>query len=652
MSDSDKQALLSGEASIPYKITILGDTEEDNIELTEDDIVSTTYEDYRYVDTATICIGQFVARTISGTLVNPEENMIIEDKEIKVELGIKTNESTTYYSLGNFLITVPENNTVKDKTSFEAMDYTKKFNKEFDASGITFPCTAMELAQYCCEQCGVELGTTNFENDGFIVPNNQYEPGDTYRKVMQDIGKLAYSWVRIDWDNKCYLDFDIPSSTIDQYNDITPYDYYDLTIQDEVFGPVNRVVIGMSDVEGENAYIEDADSIEKNGVFELQIMDNNITYTPELRQQAILGASRLFGLTYQPVEINTTGHPWLLGKELIRIEKLDGTTITTIPFDRTIEYGGHIKTNLTSSADTRVETEYKNPGDLENTMRQTRIIVDKQNQTINSIVSQTEGNTSQISQMQQTIDSIQNMFQITGGDNDIKNSVGLFENDYWENSETGEFFRGYDADLITDTISSSKIGVKNGKTNTTVDNIVNLATTEIRTLSFKVINDANTTTTIRLRGNTTLVEKTIDYECHLEEFSFQYTPDSPNLVLEIESETDHDGWGYVTDLMSNIGEATTWEPAKDEIVGTVLKLSRQGLTVYCTGSDIATLMSSQGFQIRRFQNNELYEIITEFTDKGIVTKDISCNSIKVKTMMTDVINVDGNDTVIMYIRSE
>lgn len=422
MSDSDKQALIDGTATIPFRITILGETEDENVVLTEYDITDVTYEDYRYVDTATICIGQFVAREISGTIVTTNLNTSIENKEIKVEMGVKTDSTTTYYSLGNFLVTLPENDDVDDTLSFEAMDYTKKFNQEFDATGLTFPCTALQLAQYCCNKCGVELATTTFTNSTFIVPNNQYETGDTYRKVMQDIGKLAYSWIRIGWDNKCYIDFSVPSSTVEDNNKITPDNYYDLTIQDEKFGPVNRVVIGMTDVEGENAYIEDGDSIAMNGVCELQIMDCNITYTPELRQQAISGASRLFGLTFSPVEINTTGHPWLLGNELIEIEKTDGTKITTIPFDRTIEYAGHIKTKLVASADTKTETEYKNDGTLETSLKQTRIIVDKQNQTITQVVENVNQYDERITKVEQDVDSIsQEVSQIASLTKDIIN---------------------------------------------------------------------------------------------------------------------------------------------------------------------------------------------------------------------------------------
>lgn len=405
MNETDKQALIDGSATIPYRITIIGDTESDNEVLTEYDIVNTTYEDYRYVDTATLCIGQFVARTISGELMNPNNSIIMENKEIKVELGVKTESGTNYYSLGNFLITKPSDDAVKDKTSFEAMDYTKKFNKEFDATGITFPCTALQLAQYCCQKCGVELGSTSFTNSSFTIDSNQYETGDTFRKVMQDIGKLAYSWVRIGWDNKCYIDFSF-SSTVADTDKIGTSNYYDLTVQSEQFGPVNRVVIGMSDIEGENVVLEDSTSIAQNGVCELQIMDNNLTYTPELRQQAIASANKLFGLSFVPIEINTTGHPWLLGNETVEIEKLDGTKIKTIPFDRTIEYSGHIKTKLVSKADTKTETEYKNPGTLETAIKQTRIIVNKQEQEISQVIQQQESQTEIINSVQDSIDNL------------------------------------------------------------------------------------------------------------------------------------------------------------------------------------------------------------------------------------------------------
>lgn len=393
ISNEDKQALIDGIATIPYKINII---QNGTIIKTLDDrsIVDIDYEDFRYVNTESLVIGQFVARKVTGNLDQLYDEFEIEDTEIELQMGIsyyveENNEEvlqTTYYSLGNFLVTKPSSDDVKDKTSFEAMDYAKKFNIVFDGTTLQYPCTALELATECCRQAGVTLGTLDFTNYDFVIPNNQYVENETCRKVMQDIGKLAYSWVRIDCDNKCYIDFDY-GTTVDTYNTITTHNYYDLSLQKKVFGPVNRVVIGMRDVEGENAVIEDAESIEEYGVTEIQLYDNNITYTPELRQAAISAATKLFGLMYTPLEVNTTGHPWLIGNEKIEVIDGAGNSWYTYPFDRTIVYSGHIKTKLTSKADTKTETEYKNYGDLETEVRKTRIVVDKQEQEIQALAS-------------------------------------------------------------------------------------------------------------------------------------------------------------------------------------------------------------------------------------------------------------------------
>lgn len=394
MLDTDKRALITGEATIPYRIIINGDVDNP---LTEYDILNTTYEDYRYVDADSIVVGQFVARTLKGEIKNPRSDFMIEDTEIEVQMGIKVGENTNYYSLGNFLVTKPENNDVKEITTFSAMDYTKKFNVKFDPTLISFPCTALELAQGVCEQCGVELATLNFTNSDFVVENNQYEENDSCRKVMQDIGKLAYSWVRIGWDNKCYIDFSVDDgSNIPEYNEITNYNYYDLTMKNKPFGVVNRVVVGMSNVEGENLTVQDDESVEQNGICEIRVYDNNLTYTPELRQQVIEGARRLFGLTYLPLEMNTTGHPWLIGNELLKVVDMEGNIHYTYAFDRTIEYAGHIKTKLVSKAETTTQTQYANPNTLSKLITETKIIVDKNNKQITSVVTQTEELTNKV----------------------------------------------------------------------------------------------------------------------------------------------------------------------------------------------------------------------------------------------------------------
>lgn len=458
MSESDILALIRGNATIPYRIYIEGN----DTHLTEDEIISTSYEDYRYVDTDSLVIGQFVARTFNGEIKNINRDLLIENKEIEVRMGVKVGDTTTWYSLGNFLITKPEEDDVKDKMTFKSMDYTKKFNKPFDSSLITFPCTAVELAQGVCSQCGVELGTTDFTNADFVIENSQYDSGDSCRKVMQDVGKLAYSWVRIGWDNKCYIDFEVKTE-VEDYNIITNDNYYDFKKQQKQFGPVNRVVIGLKDVDGENVAVQDDDSIAQNGLHTLYIYDNNLTYTPELRQQVINGATRLFGLKYTPIETNTTGHPWLKGNELVRIIDMDGNAVDTYPFDRTIEYMGHIKTKLVSKAETQTQQQYVNTNTITKVLTETKIVVDKANKEVQAVVKSVEETTGKVNSVelglndqQARIDILATNIDETNGDiKEVKTGKGYtFNNEGLNISDPNEDFNT----LITNRATQYKNG--------------------------------------------------------------------------------------------------------------------------------------------------------------------------------------------------
>ena len=288
----------------------------------------------------------------------------------------------------------------------------------------------------------------------------------------------------------------------------------------------------------------------------------------------------------------------------------------------------------------QVTTIIQNLDIIQQTIEDDRYYVDEQGER--HLISQS------VSQLTQEVNALTGLIKITGGTNLIRNSVGLFGMDFWE-SEEGEIEEGYDQDLVGRTNSNGKIQILNGSITTSADNIENLLTTELYTLSFKIYNPEDTETTIRLKGSEILYEETFDEEEDLTEHSFQFIPDSSNLTLEIINESQYDRSSFVSDLMLNQGSQKPWEPARDEIISTVMRLSQLGLSVYCTGSKIANLMTSAGFQIRRYENGELYEVITEFTDKGILTKNINYISDNMDGLIHKAINSEGYKKYITYI---
>lgn len=418
MSEADKQALRNNTATIQCKIIVIDEEDEtNNIVLTESDAI----KDWEYTDDRIVpgkgFIGQFVGRTLSGNLHNISDNFNISGREIELQLGIRrpaeeseiedeTDDNeiqyiTTYYSLGNFFVTEPEDNEVNDNTKYEAMDYTKLFNAPFNADftdeefTVSYndkmdpgnaeygEVTALWLAQYTCKQVGVELATIDFTNNDFAIDINPFRAGETCRDVMKAVAQLAFSWARIDWDNRCYIDFAVPESALEE--DVLDVDqYFELKTVEEV-KPVDGVGFGITNIDGETAFLYAEGVTEETAQNVIYLYDNPLLYTFELRQAAVDNGGVLFGLTYMQLSTETIGHPWFTSNILIGVESLAGDTYYTLPLKNTIKYSGHIRSIISSDDKTEIEKTLGYSSSYVNEIRKAEIAVNKQEGTLTQL---------------------------------------------------------------------------------------------------------------------------------------------------------------------------------------------------------------------------------------------------------------------------
>ena len=463
MLDSDKLALKNSTAVIRCKLIVKATDTLPEIILTDDDSIKDwTYTDDRYVPQQGF-IGQFVSRTLEGNLQNISDDFNIENREIELVLGVtdlgskiiyvttedgiilmtengdyfrlsELGEATTnWYSFGNFIITNPEDNEVADNTKFEAMDYTKLFNKEFNENYTDekFPesfntlienggsVTALWLAQYVCAQVDVEFGQDYFTNSDFVINQNPFQELETCRDVMKYIAQLAFSWVRIDWDNKCYIDFGETPTTFstDEYNTIDNNQYYTLETKKETYGPINEVIIGMEGIDGESLVAaEDLASINENGRHTLYIYDNPLTNTFELRTllKENGSANKLLGLTYTQLKTETVGHPWFKGYEIINVVDMENIGHTTFPFNKTLTYNGHIETTLDSMGETEVEETLAYESDVIKSTKQASIKVNKQEGTLTSLAKEVNTQTGVINSVEEKITAYDYTISVVG----------------------------------------------------------------------------------------------------------------------------------------------------------------------------------------------------------------------------------------------
>lgn len=414
MSDEVRELLLSNNCTITSIVDIVTglDETENLITITSDDYLeSWDVEDFRYVPNVGL-IGQFVQKKLSMTVKNGFDVSNLSNQigfvSFVVNEAPKTEDGKTIlYRVGMFIFDEVNKDDVKDKTTITGVDFTKIFEQKFDTivDKISFPISAYNLAKAIVENCkfnfhGVDLNPISFDtsytfnNSSFMIEKNPFVSGETCRDVLKYIGQLAGSWVRIGHNDNLgneyvLIDFRKYQNGLQLKNVLTNDNYYDLELNNETFGAVNKIVMGLKDVDGENVSITDASTTNPN-ICEIALWDNPITYTEALRTKAINDLKFLFGFTYTPFTTNTTGYPWLQAYDKIKLVTMDNTEIITYPFNRTISYNGHIKTKIDTIGTTTTETKYTYESPVTRGLKQTQIMVDKANQKITSLVSTTE----------------------------------------------------------------------------------------------------------------------------------------------------------------------------------------------------------------------------------------------------------------------
>ena len=685
MLEVDKQALRDSTAAIRCKLIVKATDTLPEIILTDGfdmgnnefpGVKDWTYTDERYVPQQGF-IGQFVARTLSGNLQNISDEFNIENREIELQLGIvhigsrftfvttedgvrlltdqgeyiifgdQGEDQTNWYSLGNFIVTNPEDNEVSDNTKFEAMDYAKRFNAKFDGDFISEEftqslntivgidedtekpkgsVTALWLARYTCAQVGVEFGQEYFTNSDFEIDFNSFQAGETCRDVMKEIAKLAFSWARIDWDNKCYIDFGEGATTFARNTpeEIDNNQYYSLETKKEIYGPINRVYVGMSGVDGETLLVaEDAESVLEHGE---KIKDNN-------------SASKLLGLSYAQLKSETVGHPWLKGNEQISFLDMENIPRQTYAFNKTIEYKGHIKSTIDTMGESEVEETLAYENEVIKSIKNATILVEKHEGRI----TETTRNVSRISDdleenyytKDQTNKAINeaatgwtNTYTSAGGNNRIRNS-GL----YFEDGGEFDFWEGTCEKIAYDmAVSQTALLLQPGQFKQEVTGLP--GGTYTLSFDFEILNTRGNTKVLVTASNVVKEFSLKDYvsskgDKALKAFDETFTVNETRKLV-VTFETDVDDACRVYDLMCNVGlSALVWTQHQNEMTTDTVNISK-GITITSSiDQDVTFKANYNGIRIEDGDGNRT----TTFTNKGMETEE---GTIRKNASITDV----------------
>ena len=338
-------------------------------------------------------IGTVYCKKITANLIDSLDVSLV-DEDFNAYAGVKyDNGNTEYVNLGKYKIERPNDEVLNNFTSFTAYDdLTNNIDKEY-VCGIEYDdenITLSDLYADVCEQLGLTPKTLQFDNSDIPIIDNPFTNKEKNRFVLQTICKISCSFVEIDLDTNeidlCWLSTNTnPDYTFEKG------DYSVLNGGKIVYGPVNSLIIKNSSVDSENVSISDDESIELNGEHQLVISEDYILFNEELRNQAITAIwNKVNGLTYVDCELTSPyGKPFIKIGSKIRIITDDGY-LDTYVLEHQFTYDGTFESVIKSPALTEQEVKTKQDISLGEKLRQTEIIVNKQEGTIKEYTSKTD----------------------------------------------------------------------------------------------------------------------------------------------------------------------------------------------------------------------------------------------------------------------
>lgn len=357
------------------------------------------------------------------------------ETELNYQFGVKVGNAYEYVDFGNYIVYASEKQ--EDTNSYKITCYDKMLYamKPYESLNVTYPITIRNYLIAICDKLGLEFAN---ENDTFVnydkqIANELYLDADgnsldyTFRDVLDELSQVTASVICINKDDELEIRYVTPAgqdqtvegttlyinnalqdgilyngiNNITQTNNDLPFvisltyandtqgideEYLkDVNVNfGEKYGPVNSVVLSRS-AESDSIYQKDDESIEQNGLTEIKIKDNQILNGNNRDEFLPQIFSQLNGFEYYLNDYSSTGITYydLMDRYNVTIGE---NTYSCVMFNDEINVTQGLEENVYSERLEMSETDYTKSDKTDRKINQAYIIVDKQNQQINSVV--------------------------------------------------------------------------------------------------------------------------------------------------------------------------------------------------------------------------------------------------------------------------
>lgn len=325
--------------------------------------------------------------------VETSEN-IPEGAIINYQLGLKVGTEYEYLDYGNYI--VYKNEILEDKkryklTCYDKMLYAMKQNEDLN---VSYPITIKNYLNAIGSKIGLTVKDTSFNNQSINILEEKYVGLQyTYRDILDEIAQATGSMIIINADDEIEVKY--PSNTGVTLNE----QYFkDINVKfGQKYGPINAVVLSRSGG-SDNIYLRDETSVAQNGLCEIKIEDNQLMNGNDRDSylQGLLAA--VDGLYYFINDYSSTGICYLEAGD-IYTASIDNETYQCLMLNDEINIQGGIEELIHADSPEEGITDYDKADKTDRRLNQTYLIVDKQNQAIEAVVSNVSEQDQKIAQI-------------------------------------------------------------------------------------------------------------------------------------------------------------------------------------------------------------------------------------------------------------
>ena len=328
--------------------------------------------------------------------------------ELNYQFGVKVGNAYEYVDFGNYIVYSSEKQ--EDTNSYKITCYDKMLYamKPYESLNVTYPITIRDYLIAICDKLGLDFAN---ENDTFVnydkqIANELYLDADgnsldyTFRDVLDELSAVVAGVICINDNNELEIRY------INNTNDTIDEEYLkDVNVNfGEKHGPINSVVLSRS-AESDSIYEKDDESIEQNGLTEIKIKDNQILNGNNRDEFLPQIFSQLNGFEYYLNDYSSTGITYydLMDRYNVTIGE---NTYSCVMFNDEINVTQGLEENVYSERLEDSETDYTKSDKTDRKINQAYIIVDKQNQQINSVVQNVNTLQSMVNNQGEQIDAL------------------------------------------------------------------------------------------------------------------------------------------------------------------------------------------------------------------------------------------------------